>query len=139
MKKKEKKRILEEIVSDINPKHEAILILSSESKGGEYYAKGNMDFISNGIAEILRKGIAGKEGSQPTKIAWSILGALRQLQDDGIDIEELLTAFDDDENDNEDCLSCELFNVCGDERAIALRKEIGIQRHGKVCREIEIN
>lgn len=139
MKKKEKKRILKEIVSDINPKHEAILILSSESKGGEYYAKGNMDFISNGIAEILREGIAGKEGSQATKVAWSILGALRQLQDDGIDIEELLTAFDDEEYDDEDCFSCELFNVCGDERAIALRKAFDNQRHGKVCREIEIN
>ena len=88
-------------------------------KKGDYFAVGDMDLVHRGIYEILKKGIAGEENDPKTVAAWSILAALRDLQDEGIDINELLTAFDDDEPD--DCPNCELFDKCHEERAEAWR------------------
>lgn len=119
MKAKEKVQALINICNECNPEHEALFAIYATKKKGDYFAIGNMDIISGGIYNILKRGIAGAEDDPDTSVAWAILGALRNLQDEGIDINELLTAFDEDEPD--DCLDCELFDKCQNERAKAWR------------------
>ena len=119
MKAKEKVKALETICNECNPENEALFAIYATMKKGDYFAVGDMDLVHRGIYEILKKGIAGEENDPKTVVAWSILAALRDLQDEGIDINELLTAFDDDEPD--DCPNCELFDKCHEERADAWR------------------
>ena len=119
MKAKEKVQALINICNECNPEHEALFAIYATKKKGDYFAVGDMDMIGSGVYNILKKGIAGAEEDPNTAVAWAILGALRNLQDDGIDINELLTAFDDDEPD--DCPNCELFDKCHEERADAWR------------------
>jgi hypothetical protein len=119
MKAKEKVQALVNICNECNPEHEALFAIYTTKKKGDYFAVGDMDLVHRGIYEILKKGIAGEENDPKTVVAWSILAALRDLQDEGIDINELLTAFDDDEPD--DCPNCELFDKCHEERAEAWR------------------
>ena len=119
MKAKEKVQALINICNECNPENEALFAIYATMKKGDYFAVGDMDLVHRGIYEILKKGIAGEENDQKTVVAWSILAALRDLQDEGIDINELLTAFDDDEPD--DCPNCELFDKCHEERAEAWR------------------
>ena len=119
MKAKEKVQALINICNECNPEHEAMFAIYATKKKGDYFAVGDMDLVHRGIYEILKKGIAGEENDPKTVVAWSILAALRDLQDEGIDINELLTAFDDDEPD--DCPNCELFDKCHEERAEAWR------------------
>ena len=66
---------------------------------GDYFAVGNMNLVRAGIYEILNNGTAGEEGDTETELAWSILGAIRDLRDDGVDINALLDAFGEDEDD----------------------------------------
>lgn len=120
MKAKEKVQALINICNECNPEHEALFAIYATKKKGDYFAIGNMDIISGGIYNILKRGIAGAEDDPNTAVAWAILGALRNLQDEGIDINELLTAFDEDDDD-EDCPECELFDKCHNERAEAWR------------------
>ena len=120
MKAKEKVQALINICNECNPKDEALFALYATKKKGDYFAIGNMDIISGGIYNILKRGIAGAEDDPNTSVAWAILGALRDIQDEGIDINELLTAFDEDDDD-EDCPECELFDKCHSERAEAWR------------------
>jgi len=120
MKPKEKVQALINICNECNPKHEALFAVYATKKKGDYFAVGDMNVIENGVYNILKKGIAGAEEDPNTAIAWAILGALRDLQDEGIDINELLTAFDEDD-EQEDCLDCEFFSKCQDERAKAWR------------------
>jgi hypothetical protein len=119
MKAKEKVQALVNICNECNPENEALFAIYATMKKGDYFAVGDMDLVHRGIYEILKKGIAGEENDPKTVVAWSILAALRDLQDEGIDINELLTAFDDDEPD--DCPNCELFDKCHEERAEAWR------------------
>ena len=119
MKAKEKVQALVNICNECNPENEALFAIYATMKKGDYFAVGDMDLVHRGIYEILKKGIAGEENDPKTVAAWSILAALRDLQDEGIDINELLTAFDDDEPD--DCPNCELFDKCHEERAEAWR------------------
>ena len=119
MKAKEKVQALINICNECNPEHEAMFAIYATKKKGDYFAVGDMDLVHRGIYEILKKGIAGEENDPKTVAAWSILAALRDLQDEGIDINELLTAFDDDEPD--DCIDCEFFSKCRNERAKAWR------------------
>ena len=119
MKAKEKVQALINICDECNPENEALFAIYATMKKGDYFAVGDMDLVHRGIYEILKKGIAGEENDPKTVVAWSILAALRDLQDEGIDINELLTAFDDDEPD--DCPNCELFDKCHEERAEAWR------------------
>ena len=119
MKAKEKVQALINICNECNPEQEALFAIYATKKKGDYFAVGDMDLVHRGIYEILKKGIAGEENDPKTVVAWSILAALRDLQDEGIDINELLTAFDDDEPD--DCPNCELFDKCHEERAEAWR------------------
>ena len=119
MKAKEKVHALVNICNECNPENEALFAIYATMKKGDYFAVGDMDLVHRGIYEILKKGIAGEENDPKTVVAWSILAALRDLQDEGIDINELLTAFDDDEPD--DCPNCELFDKCHEERADAWR------------------
>ncbi|MBQ2175185.1 MAG: hypothetical protein II453_09030 [Alphaproteobacteria bacterium] len=119
MKAKEKVQALINICNKCNPENEALFAIYATMKKGDYFAVGDMDLVHRGIYEILKKGIAGEENDPKTVVAWSILAALRDLQDEGIDINELLTAFDDDEPD--DCPNCELFDKCHEERAEAWR------------------
>ena len=120
MKAKEKVQALINICNECNPEHEALFAIYATKKKGDYFAVGDMNMIGSGIYNILKKGIAGKEGGPKTVLAWSILGALRDLRDEGVDINDLLAAFDgDDEPD--DCPYCELFDKCQDERAKAWR------------------
>lgn len=119
MKAKEKVQALINICNECNPEHEAMFAIYTTKKKGDYFAIGDMNMIGSGIYNILKKGIAGAEEDPNTAVAWAILGALRSLQDEGIDINELLTAFDDDEPD--DCPDCELFDKCHEERAEAWR------------------
>lgn len=119
MKAKEKVHALINICNECNPEHEALFAIYATKKKGEYFAVGDMNAIESGVYNILKKGIAGAEEDPNTAVAWAILGALRNLQDEGIDINELLTAFDEDEPD--DCLDCDLFDKCHSERAEAWR------------------
>lgn len=119
MKAKEKVQALINICNECNPENEALFAIYATMKKGDYFAVGDMDLVRRGIYGILKKGIAGEENDPKTVAAWSILAALRDLQDEGIDINELLTAFDDDEPD--DCPNCELFDKCHEERAEAWR------------------
>ena len=120
MKAKEKVQALINICNECNPEQEALFAIYATMKKGDYFAVGDMDLIHRGIYEILKKGIAGEENDPKTAIAWSILEALKDLQDEGIDINELLTAFDDDD-EPDDCPDCELFDKCHSERAEAWR------------------
>ena len=120
MKAKEKVQALINICNECNPKDEALFALYATKKKGDYFAVGDANMIGSGIYNILKKGIAGAEEDPNTAVAWAILGALRNLQDEGIDINELLTAFDED-NEPDDCLDCELFDKCHNERAEAWR------------------
>ena len=120
MKAKEKVQALINICNECNPEHEALFAIYATKKNGDYFAVGDMNAIENGVYSILKKGIAGEEEDPNTAVAWAILGALRNLQDDGIDINELLTAFDEDD-EPDDCLDCELFDKCHNERAEAWR------------------
>ena len=120
MKAKEKVYALINICNECNPEHEALFAIYATKKKGDYFAVGDMNAIESGVYNILKRGIAGAEEDPNTSVAWAILGALRNLQDEGIDINELLTAFaEDDEPD--DCLDCELFSKCQNERAKAWR------------------
>ena len=127
MKAKEKVQALINICNECNPKDEALFAIYATKKKGDYFAVGDMDMIGSGVYNILKKGIAGEEEDPNTAVAWAILGALRNLQDEGIDINDLLTAFDDDEDDI-DCPECEMFDKCHEKRADAwrtiLRKDI---------------
>lgn len=120
MKAKEKVDYLHKIAGDCNPNNEAMFSIYATLKKGNYFAVGDMDLIHRGIYEILKKGIAGEENDPNTAVAWSILEALKDLQDEGVDINELLTAFDEDE-ETDDCLDCEFFSKCQNERAKAWR------------------
>lgn len=120
MKAKEKVQALINICNECNPKDEALFAIYATKKKGDYFAIGNMDIISGGIYNILKRGIAGAEDDPNTSVAWAILGALRNLQDEGVDISELLTAFDEDD-ETDDCLDCEFFSKCQNERAKAWR------------------
>lgn len=128
MKAKEKVQALINICNECNPEHEALFAIYATKKKGDYFAVGDMNAIEDGVYNIFKKGIAGAEEDPNTAVAWAILGALRNLQDEGIDINELLTAFDEDEEDDVDCPECELFDKCHNERADAwrtvLRKDI---------------
>lgn len=120
MKPKEKVEILNRIADECNPEQEALFSIYATKKKGDYFAVGDANMIGSGIYNILKKGIAGAEEDPNTAVAWAILGALRNLQDEGIDINELLTAFDEDD-EPDDCLDCELFDKCHNERAEAWR------------------
>lgn len=120
MKQKEKVEILKKVANECNPEHESLFAIYATKKKGNYFALGDANMIGSGIYEILKKGIAGAETDPNTAVAWAILGALRKLQDEGVDINELLTAFDEDDEPN-DCLDCELFSKCQNERAKAWR------------------
>ena len=122
MNAKEKVQALSNICDECNPEHEALLAIYATKKKGDYFAVGDMNMIENGVYNILKKGIAGAEEDPNTAVAWAILGALRSLQDEGIDINDLLTAFDEDDEENGvDCPECELFDKCHNERAEAWR------------------
>jgi hypothetical protein len=120
MKAKEKVQALINICDECNPEQEALFAIYATKKKGDYFAVGDMDLVHRGIYEILKKGIAGEENDPKTVVAWSILEALKDLQDEGVDINELLTAFDEDD-EPDDCLDCELFSKCQNERAKAWR------------------
>ena len=120
MKAKEKVQELINICNECNPEQEALFAIYATKKKGDYFAVGDMDLVHRGIYEILKKGIAGEENDPKTVVAWSILEALKDLQDEGIDINGLLTAFDEDD-EPDDCLDCELFDKCQNERAKAWR------------------
>ena len=120
MKAKEKVQALVNICNECNPENEALFAIYATMKKGDYFAVGDMNMVGSGIYNILKKGIAGAEEDPNTAVAWAILGALRNLQDEGIDINELLTAFDEDD-EPDDCLDCELFSKCHNERAEAWR------------------
>ena len=120
MKAKEKVQALVNICNECNPENEALFAIYATMKKGDYLAVGDMDLVHRGIYEILKKGIAGEENDPKTVVAWSILAALRDLQDEGIDINDLLTAFDEDD-EPDDCPNCELFDKCHSERAEAWR------------------
>ena len=120
MKPKEKVQALINICDECNPEHETLFAIYATKKKGDYFAVGDANMIGSGIYNILKKGIAGAEEDPNTAVAWAILGALRSLQDEGIDINDLLTAFDEDEDDI-DCPECEMFDKCHNERAEAWR------------------
>lgn len=120
MKAKEKVQALINICNECNPEQEALFAIYATKKKGDYFAVGDMDLVHRGIYEILKKGIAGEENDPLTVVAWSILEALKDLQDEGVDINELLTALDE-EDEPDDCLDCELFSKCQNERAKAWR------------------
>lgn len=120
MKAKEKVQALINICNECNPENEALFAIYATKKKGDYFAVGNMNLVRGGIYEILNNGTVGEEGDPKTELAWSILGAIRDLRDEGVDIEALLDAFDEDE-EKVDCPECELFCHCDNKRAKAWR------------------
>lgn len=128
MKPKEKVEILNKVADGCNPEQEAFFAIYATHKKGDYFAVGDMNLVSAGIYDILSNGIGGEDGDSETLLAWSILGALRNLRDKGVDIEALLDAFDEDEEDDGcDCPECERFIQCDNERARAWRTILGIK------------
>lgn len=139
MKAKEKVQALINICKECNPEHEALFVIYTTKKMGDYLAIGDMNMIGSVIYDILKKGIAGAEKDPHTAVAWAILGVLRNLQDEGIDINELLTAFDEDD-DEEICEDCEFMRVCEKKMAIECRKAHGIPRPKKgKGRKVDVN
>lgn len=120
MKPKEKVEILNKVADECDPEHEALFSIYATYKKGDYFAVGDMNLVRGGIYEILNNGTAGEEGDPKTVLAWSILGALRDLRDEGVDINALLDAFDEDEEEV-DCPECERFHHCDNKRAKAWR------------------
>lgn len=120
MKPNEKIEILNKVADECNPEHEALFSIYATHKKGDYFAVGDMNLVRGGIYEILNNGTVGEEGDPKTELAWSILGAIRDLRDEGVDIEALLDAFDEDEEEV-DCPECEHFHHCDNERAKAWR------------------
>lgn len=120
MKPNEKIEILNKVADECNPEHEALFSIYATHKKGDYFAVGDMNLVRGCIYEILNNGTAGEEGDPKTVLAWSILGALRDLRDEGVDINALLDAFDEDEEEV-DCPECEHFHHCDNERAKAWR------------------
>ena len=118
MKPKEKIEILNKVANECNPEKEAMFAIYATYKKGDYFAVGDADLIHRGIYEILKKGIAGEENDPKTVLAWSILCAVRELRDEGVDINALLDAFNEDEEEV-DYPECEHFHHCGNERAKA--------------------
>lgn len=138
MTQEDKNLLLRAVCDDCNPESEAMLAIYSTKKKGDYYVKGDMELIKNGIRNILNEGIAGKESEPATILAWTLLSALRDIQDQGVSIDALLTAFDDDEVD---CSTCDLNRVCNADEAIAFRKANGIPRpkKGSKGRKVKVN
>ena len=128
MKKKEKIKALERVVNECGNANEAMFAIYSTKDGGEYFGSGNMEHVRSGIKTILEKGIAGKEQEGSTRISWAIIGAIHDLQKEGVfDINELMTAFDDEEDGDEElCPDCKLFDKCKDKKADAWRTILGI-------------
>lgn len=124
MKAKKKVQALINICNECNPECETLFAIYATKEKCDYFAVGDANMIGSEIYNILKKGIAGAEENPNTKVAWAILGALRNLQDEGIDINDLLTAFDDDEQD--DCPECEMFDKCHEKRADAWRTILNI-------------
>lgn len=120
MKPKEKIEILNKVADECDPEHEALFSIYATHKKGGYFAVGDMSLVRGGIYEILNNGTAGEEGDPKTVLAWSILGALRDLRDEGVDINALLDAFYED-GEEVDCPECEHFHHCDNERAKAWR------------------
>lgn len=120
MKPKEKVEILKKVADECNPENEALFSIYATHKKGDYFAVGNMNLVRGGIYEILNNGTVGEEGDPQTELAWSILGAIRDLRDEGVDINALLDAFDEDE-EKVDCPECEHFCHCDNKRAKAWR------------------
>lgn len=118
MKAKEKVNVLKKLSDDCNPNDEAMLAIYATAKKGSYFTAGDIDLVHRGVYEILAKGIAGEEGSPTTKAAWAILEAVRDLRDEGVNIEALLDAFDEEEDF---CPDCNLFDACQNEKAKAWR------------------
>lgn len=135
MTQEDKNLLLRAVCDDCNPKSEAIVAIYSTKKKGDYYVKGDMELIKNGIRNILNEGIAGKESESATILAWTLLSALRDIQDQGVSIDEFLTAFDDDE---EDCSTCDLNRVCNADEAIAYRKANRIPKPKSKKRTIKV-
>jgi hypothetical protein len=125
MKPKAKAKTLQQIADACNPENEALLAVYSTKKHGEFWGVGDMELIRTGVRILLEEGIAGQEDAPETKVAWAILGALRDIQDSGADINELLTAFDESEDDDILCPDCNLFDLCEDKKAKAWRTIIG--------------
>lgn len=120
MKPKEKIEILNKVADECDPEHEALFSIYATHKKSGYFAVGDMSLVRGGIYEILNNGTAGEEGDPKTVLAWSILGALRDLRDEGVDINALLDAFYED-GEEVDCPECEHFHHCDNERAKAWR------------------
>lgn len=128
MKPKEKIEILNKVANECNPEQEAFFAVYATHKSTENFVVGDMNLVSAGIYNILSNGIGGDEEHPRTKLAWSILGAVRNLRDKGVDINALLDAFDEDEEDDGcDCPECERFIQCDNERARAWRTILGIK------------
>ena len=127
MKVKEKIETLNKVADACNPEHEALFSIYATLKKGDYFAVGDMNLIRGGIYEILNNGTVGEEGDTKTELAWSILGAIRDLRDEGVDIEALLDAFDEDE-ECVDCPECEHFLHCDNKRAKAWRTILGTEK-----------
>lgn len=123
-----KNEILTTLCDICDPNKEAMFVIYSNKKKGDYHAIGDMNLIKEGLSQILLKGIAGKESDPKTILAWTILAALRDVYDEGVSIDELLTAFDDDDEDEEDCADCEFMRVCQNDAAIEYRKANGIKK-----------
>ena len=121
MNAKEKVQALINICDECNPKHETLFAVYATKEKCSCFSVGDQNAIGDSFYSILKRGIAGAEDNPNTSVAWAILGALRKIQDEGIDINELLTAFDEDDNDVEDSLDCEMFSRCQNERAKAWR------------------
>jgi hypothetical protein len=137
MKAKEKERLLYELMDKFNSDDEALFIIHATNNKSKHFGVGDMDLIHRGIYKVLEKGIEGKEGMSAAKLAWTILEAIRDLRDEGVDIEELLDAFDDDEDG---CGDCELMRVCNEQDAIEYRKAHGIPRPKKgKGRKVNVN
>lgn len=140
MTQKDKNLLLRAVCDDCNPKSEAMLAIYLTKEKGDFYLKGNMEEIARALKSILLNGFDGKENAPETVLAWTVLGAIYEAKKAGLDIDALLTAFNDDE-DEEDCSKCDLNRVCNADEAIAYRKANGIPqpKKGFKGRKVKVN
>ena len=140
MKAKEKNQVLMNLCDEINPIDEAMLALYITRKKGSYHAKGNMNLIRTGIRDILAGGLAHDADFESRTVARAIVGAFRDVLDEGFEPDELI---DDDDADDKGCDTCELLTVCDEPRAMEWRKKLGISKKknhkNRSSRKIQVN
>lgn len=139
MKLTEKKQLIEKVCENINPEKEGFFGILADHRKGDYYGIGSMEFVSDGIKQLLLNG-SESEDNNHRAVAMAVMRGVYAAIDDGLDPD--FAMFDDDDEEDDDCYDCELLKVCGNERAIKWRTALGIPKpknHKKGGCKVNVN